>query len=315
MAGVTLLLLMTGLAADNRGDGAIPWLPTRPPRAGEPPPLARPCRASELLARLQVQGASGNLVGGVVVRNAGQVPCSLSGRPSARFEGGPAASTAFRVVPAPADPLDTSLIYDRASSLRALGPGRSAFVAVFWSNWCPPGVVVTSTGTPPSRLVLLLPMGGELTTTVSGAPRCDGPNAPSTLAIKPFARSGRQPRPSSHLPLRARILGASTDKSRPSLRVKAGGLLRYEVGLTNTSRRPFRFRSCPTYVQHLDRRSTSYVLNCRPAGVLLPRETARFAMRLRAPKDARVGRTGLFWLLGPKTYLPATADVPVLVTR
>ncbi len=43
------------------------------------------------------------------------------------------------MIAAAADPLDTSLIYDRASSLRALGPGRSAFVPIFWSNWCPVG--------------------------------------------------------------------------------------------------------------------------------------------------------------------------------
>jgi len=38
------------------------------------------------------------------------------------------------------------------------------------------------------------------------------------------------------------------------------------------------------------------------------RKLARFAMLLRIPKEARPGRTGLFWLLAPKTYLPATAD-------
>jgi Domain of unknown function (DUF4232) len=315
IAAVTLVLVMTEFtAADDRGGGAIPWLPTRPPRTGEPP-LSPPCRASDLRAHLHVQGATGNLIGGVLVRNSGRVPCSLRGRPSARFEGGPAAATALRVVPVPADPLDTSLIYDRASSLRALGPGRSASVPVFWSNWCPPDVVVTSTGTPPSRLALVLRDGGELTTAVSRAPRCDEPTAPSTLAIKPFARRGRQPAPSSHLPLRALIVGASTDKRRPSLRAKAGGLLRYEVALANASRRPFRFRSCPTYIQELDRRTESYVLNCRPVGVLLPRETARFAMLLPVPKNARLGRTGLFWLLGPETYLPPTAVVPALVTR
>jgi Protein of unknown function (DUF4232) len=317
IAAVTLVLLPTAFgAADDRGEGAIPWLPTRPRRAAEPP-LSAPCRAPDLHAQLQVQGATGNLIGGVLVRNAGRAPCSLRGRPSsARFEGGPATATALRVVAAAADPLDTSLIYDRASSLRALGPGRSAFVPVFWSNWCPPEVVVTSTGTPPSRLVLVLAGGAELTAAVDRAPRCDEPTAPSTLAIKPFARRGRQPPSSSQLPLRAVIVGGSTDKRRsPSLRVQAGGLLRYEVALTNVSRRPFRFRGCPTYLQDFGGRHEWYVLNCRPVGVLQPRETARFAMLLRVPKEARLGRTGLFWLLAPKTYLPATAVAGVLITR
>ncbi len=316
IAAVTLLLPTTavGTSAD-RGQGAIPWLPTRPTRATEPP-LSPPCETSDLRTQLQVQGATGNLIGGVLMRNVGAEACSLRGRPSARFEGGPAAATAFRVVTVAADPLDNSLIYDRASSLRALRPGRSAYVPIFWSNWCPPDVVVTSTGTPPSSLVLVLPNGGELRVAVDQAPRCDSPSAPSTLAIKPFARRGRQPPPSSHLPLRGVIVGASTDKTRPSLRVRTGALLRYEVALTNVGRRPFSFRRCPTYVELLGGgREEWYLLNCRPVGILQPRQSVRFAMRLRVPKNARLGGSGLLWLLGPKTDLPPTAVAPVLVTR
>jgi hypothetical protein len=316
IAAIMLVLLTTAFdAAGDRGDGAIPWLPTRPPRAAEPP-LSPRCRAPDLRAQLQVQGATGSLLGGVLVHNAGRAPCSLRGRPSARFDGGPASATALRVIASAADPLDTSLIYDRASSLRALGPRRSAFVPIFWSNWCPPDVVVTSTGTPPSRLVLVLPGGAELTAAVDRVPRCDDPAAPSTLAIKPFARRGRQPPASSHLPLRAVIVGGTTDKTRtPSLRVHAGGLLRYEVALTNVSRRPFRFRECPTYLQDLSGRHEWYVLNCRLVGVLESYKTARFAMLLHVPKGVRLGRTGLFWLLAPKTYLPATTVAGVLITR
>jgi hypothetical protein len=97
IVAVTLVLVMIEFtAADDRGEGAIPWLPTRPPRAGKPP-LSPRCPASDLRAHLQAQGATGNLIGGVLVRNSGRVPCSLRGRPSARFEGGPAAATAFRV--------------------------------------------------------------------------------------------------------------------------------------------------------------------------------------------------------------------------
>jgi hypothetical protein len=318
IAAVTLVLLLipsSGVAGE-RGDGVIPWLPTRPRPAPEPP-LSLPCRAADLRARLDVQGATGNLIGGVVVRNAGAAPCSLRGRPSARFEGGPASETALSVFPASADALDTSLIYDPGSSLRALRPGRTAFLPVFWSNWCPPGVVVTTPGKPPSSLVLVLPSGGEVAAAVRGGPRCDTPAAPSTLAIKPFVRRGRQPLESSHLPLRAEIVNATTDKRQPPRhRVEAGGVLRYDVAVMNVSRRPFRFRGCPTYIQRLVRqRSERYVLNCRPVGVVQPSETVRFEMRLRAPNSIRPGRTGLFWLLGPKTYLPTTTDAVVLVTR
>jgi hypothetical protein len=152
---------------------------------------------------------------------------------------------------------------------------------------------------------------------VDRAPRCDDPNAPSTLTIKPFARRGRQPPPSSHLPLEAAIVGASIDKTRPpSLRARAGGLLRYEVALRNVSRRSFRFRRCPRYLEDLGAQQHEwYVLNCPPVGVLRPHDTVRFAMVLHVSKKAPLGRTGLLWLLGPQTYLPPTAHTAVLITR
>jgi Protein of unknown function (DUF4232) len=181
---VALLLAAAGNAGGREGE-AIPWQPTRPPGVVEPP-LAPHCRAINLRAQLQLQEEFGNLVGAVVVTNAGRVPCSLRGRLRARFDGGPPA-TALWLVAAPADPPDESVIYDRASSLRALGPGRSASVPIVWGNWCPPGVVVTWYGMPPSALVLILPSGREVSAPVERGPRCDDPTAPSMLMIKPFA--------------------------------------------------------------------------------------------------------------------------------
>jgi hypothetical protein len=316
IVAIVVVSATAALASADDRRGTIPWLPKRPARPVEPP-LAPSCKASDLRAQLQVQGATGNLIGGVILRNAGAHACSLSGRAAAHFEGGPVTETNLRTVAVPADPLDTSRIYDRASSLRALQPGRTASLPILWSNWCPPDARVTSYGTPPTNLVLVLPHGGETAASVDRAPRCDNPTSPSTLSVKPFARRGRQPPPSSHLPLRLMIVGASGDKTRsPSLRVKAGGLLKYEIALTNVGRHPFRFHhACPTYLQDLDGRAESYVLNCRPMGILRPHESVRFAMVLRVPKNARIGRTGLLWLLGPKTYLPPTTAAMVLVTR
>ena len=309
-----LALVLASAAGGSNARGPIPWLPTRPPTVVEPP-IASPCRVADLYAELRVQGALGSLIGGVFVRNVGEAPCSLSGRPSVRFEGGPAAETDLRLTPAAADPIDTSLIYDRASSLHALGRGRIAVVPVLWSNWCPPDVIQTSIGRPPTRLVLALPAGGELSAPVDRAPRCDAPRAPSTLDIKPFMRSGRQAPPSSLLPLEAVIVGKLPKLQAPSLRARAGGLLRYQVTLTNVSRRSFRFRRCPIYLQALHGQSQRYVLNCRPVGSLRPRQTVRFNMVLRVPRTARPGRTGLFWLVGPKTYLQPNDGAIVLITR
>jgi hypothetical protein len=50
----------------------IPWLDEQPPRAPAQPPRAPPCRASDLRAAPFLQGATGSLVGGVTLTNAGR---------------------------------------------------------------------------------------------------------------------------------------------------------------------------------------------------------------------------------------------------
>jgi hypothetical protein len=75
-----LLLIGFGSAAAQAAVGAppvIPWLDQRPHRASAHPPLAAPCRAGRLHAHLFLQGATGSLLGGVELTNAGHAPCSL----------------------------------------------------------------------------------------------------------------------------------------------------------------------------------------------------------------------------------------------
>jgi hypothetical protein len=149
------------------------------------------------------------------------------------------------------------------------------------------------------------------------APRCDAPQAPSLLAVTPFVRLGRYLPESSRLPLRASIVGVPRRDSKrnpPALRARRGAFLHFSVALTNVSRRRFRFKSCPVYVEQLSRGVELYVLNCRPMGVLRPRARAIFVMALRVPKNTRLGPTGLFWELAPRTYLPPTAVARVAVT-
>jgi hypothetical protein len=87
-------------------------------------------------------------------------------------------------------------------------------------------------------------------------------------------------------------------------------ILRYRIALVNISRRPFRFRGCPVYVQSLDRKD-AYVLNCRSVGTIAPRSRAVFEMRVRAPE--RVGPDALFWWL-PRTF-DVGDDARIVVTR
>jgi hypothetical protein len=193
IAAVTLVLLATWFGAvDDRRGGAIPWRPTLPARVAEPP-LSSSCTAPGLRAELEVQGATGNL-SGRNVRNVGRAPVLPHCTALRSVRGWPCSGDCASHRRLCGRPARSRLVYHRASSLRALGPGRSAVVPVLWSNWCPPDVVITSTGTPPSRLVLVLPEGGEVTAAVDRAQRCNDPSASPRSRSRPGpARSPSSP--------------------------------------------------------------------------------------------------------------------------
>ena len=114
------------------------------------------------------------------------------------------------------------------------------------------------------------------------------------------------------------MIGVPEDESKlrsPTLHARRGGLLRYEIALTNTSRRTFHFARCPAYLEQLAPRGRAelYILNCRSAGAIAPGANATFAMVLRVPRAAPRGANGLFWELAPTTYLPPSTAVRVVV--
>jgi len=120
------------------------------------------------------------------------------------------------------------------------------------------------------------------------------------------------------LPLAVEIIGAPAGKE-PKAVARRGTAFHYRIALRNTSRRPFRFESCPTYEElwvdgNLGPKET-FVLNCRPVGTLRPQEHAVFEMVLEVPREARLGPHGFTWMLAPETYEPPWAPGSVLVTR
>ena len=284
----------------------IPWLPVIAP-AAPLPPVASPCTAAGLHAELSLQGATGSLAGGVVLTNRGASPCSLLGRIEVRFLGGSDPAGVVRSALAPDRP-DPGV---PLPSLRAPRPGQSAFAGLWWSNWC---------GHPaPTRLALRLPYGEELDLPISdGGPRCDAPGSPSSLGVRQLEPRPTQPKPSTRLPLAAAIVEHEHigPKVIPLVRGRRGGTAVFHVALTNTSRRPFRFGSCPVYVEGtgLDEPPELYVLRCRPAGTIQPDASVVFEMRIRIPRGARLGQHPLTWELGPATYLPPFAGGVLAVT-
>jgi hypothetical protein len=287
--------------------GAIPWIPAIP-RAALVPPIAPPCRSAALEAQLGLQGATGSLAGGVSLTNRAGESCSLRGRVEVRFLDGSDPAGVHLTTLAPQQPEPGVLI----PSLRALRPGESAFVPIWWSNWC---------GEPsPTRLGLRLPSGDMIDLALgTGAPRCDARASPSALAVGPAEPRPARPRPSTRLPLAAAIveqerLGATVI---PSVHGRRGRSAVYHVALTNNSSRPFHFgASCPIYAEGTgpDQPVELHVLNCHPVGTMRPGSRVVFEMRIRIPPGLRPGRHALTWELAPASYLPPFAGGTIVVT-
>lgn len=288
----------------------VPWLNERPVKAESHPPLTASCRASALRAHLFLQGATGSLVGGVTLLNAGRRPCSLLGRPAVSL--GDPARTRVRVKRLAASAAPPDVLADPPGSLRALRPGKSASVTLYWSNWCGPR---------PRALHLALASRTTVSIPLANAPRCDAPQDVSTLSVGPFEPTERHLPASSRLPLRAKIVGVRPVRVKPGLRAfraRRGTVFHFVVALTNTGARTFRFArtSCPTYIEQLEAaRTEAYVLNCRPVAAISAHGTVRFAMQIAIPERARLGNTSLTWELAPRTYEAPFTPAALWITR
>jgi hypothetical protein len=287
----------------------ISWVSKHPAKVQANPPLASACQASNLRARLFLQGATGSLVGGVDLRNVGPTPCALVGWPTISFSGAAAVTTRWQAKKLASSPAPPDVLADPPGSLRALKPGKSAMVSLFWSNWCGPGTDPTgASGTPPDAIELALASGTSITVPVGKAPRCDAGQDPSIVSVGPFTPTVRHLPQSSRLPLHVSIVGPRPIQLKPGLRafrVHRGELLHYIVALTNTGSSTFRFAysSCPSYIEALTPSSPqAFVLNCRPADAIAPRATVLFAMQIEILETARLGTWSLTWQLAPKTY-------------
>lgn len=319
VAGGVLALGGSGTASPGR----IPWLPARPHLGPANPPLAPACTAAQLRATLELQGAAGNLAGGISIVNRSSQPCSLVGRPKLGFAGATSKwrETRYRN-PTPFDPLAPP-----RGSLRALPPGEAVSVGIWWSNWCGRGSSNGGdSGRPPAAVLLRAPGGGTVALSHNGiggrgsigAPPCYG--SVSTLGATGFIPYVPQGPPSSELPLRARIVSIARgplqgDAAAPhSSVIRHGSWLSYTVVLTNHSRHVFRFgRSCPVYTEGFAGHDLhAYVLNCRPVGSIGPGKSVRFAMLLRVPRHLDLGLPAFGWSLAPHSWNApqATADVP-----
>jgi Protein of unknown function (DUF4232) len=307
LVAVIALLALGGAAAlgvrafgGGVSPGAVPWLPTRPQLGPANPPLAPACTASQLRASLFVQGAAGNLAGGIRIANRSSQACALVGRPKLSFG-------AWRVTRGrqggaanPFDPLAPPL-----GSLRALAPGRHASVSLWWPGIC---AGASHSDNAPRGVVLTAPGGGRIELRGAGFPYCNVPSA-SAVQVTRYAPFVPQDPPSSALPLKARIVSGpplvigSKHISQSSLAAHPGSWLSYTVVLTNRSRRSFRFgRSCPAYTEGVGTQNQAYILNCHAIGSIGPGRSVRFAMRVHVPRRLADPFPPLGWTLAPHSW-------------
>ena len=193
------------------------------------------------------------------------------------------------------------------ASLRAHHPGTAAWVALFWSNWRPPGTVVTASGPAPRMLVLTLPHGGgAVRFHLEGAPRCDAPDEPSVISVAPFRPRAEEPSKSTRLPLRVSFPGVAHPEVKlgtPELQAARGGVLRYEIGLTNLSAHPFTCGACPVCREALAcRTSPSLRAQLQAGGHVRAGRAQGLCDGAEDSATAPLGRDALTWTLGPRTF-------------
>jgi hypothetical protein len=274
---------------------AVPWTAAKPAQVAEREPVTTWCRAADLRPPKQVEFIP-RLRGGIALvplRNAGDRPCRLTGRPSVIFvkDGGPVQV----MKPFPTTPSNFPETTYPASSLLALRPGESGDVTIAWDNWCDP-VLEGKPHLPPTALRIRLPAGrGHIDTDYNAVPPCVDPNAPTTIGVSVFQPNlVARGRPWTDAFLRASVPGQPVHARR-------GSVLRFRVVLHNASRTAVRFDRCPAYAQQLvpGGKVQVYALNCRAARPIPPGKSVAFAMQMRVPPGAPAGPNGLFWELDP----------------
>jgi uncharacterized protein DUF4232 len=274
---------------------AVPWTASTPPELVERTPVSAPCRGVDLRVPGQVEFVP-RRAGGIAlvqVRNVGDRPCRLTGRPRVEIvhDGGPRQV----VAPIPTTPANFPETTYPESSLLALRPGEAADVTLTWDNWCDP-VVQGRPHVPPSALRIVLSSGrGAVDADYNAVPPCVDPATPTIVGVSEFQPDLIRPgRPWSNAVLRASVPGQP-------LYARRGQLLRFRVVLTNPLATPVRFRSCPAYALQLVPGGTveAHDLNCAAAHPIGAHRSEAFAMQLRVPADAPIGQNGLFWELDP----------------
>ena len=324
----SVLVLAVGACAGSTRviTGGIPWIDKKPAKPKSTKlRSAVVCPGADLRANLSLVGGPGPVAfaGQIDVKNVGRQYCLLPARPRVSFVGAAAQVTRWRIIRA-SNISGTDL--PASPSRIVIDPGKRLRIQMQWWNWCGPGTGPTkTTGKPPTGIQLGLYGAVKFTLPLHGiTPRCNQSQSPSVLLVSAFEPPDRQPPmsedvqsvqdlvPTNVQGLVPTIIAKGPTIQRKGLNSYANGLkgfiihrgetFRYEVALKTTWGIPFRFSSCPSYVEALTNGGKfEYILNCRPVWRIRPGRPVRFEMEFAVPRQARLGWGILSWTLGPKT--------------
>jgi hypothetical protein len=193
LAGVTLIVRQPAAASPKPMAtqpvtapvvGVIPWLDATPAPSPTPEPTADPatlprCSADELVLRAGGWGgATGSMAGGATLVNLGANPCRIDSQLPAELSDANGTVIATRG----AAPIGEGSV--------AVPPGDDVGAIVVWMNWCgaepqlPLALTLTIAG-PGGQAMLSAVVENEVGG--AGVPRCDAPQAGSTVGTLPFA--------------------------------------------------------------------------------------------------------------------------------
>ena len=282
----------------------VPWSSATPEPFVTPAPTNAPaangCKVEDVSASAGLGGASGSMLGWVLLWNTSREPCALTGQLSVAIFDGPGHRLKIKGIPDP-DPVAGPIVLPASQSAPVLGRDPQAGLASVefqWSNWC---------ATPPRgplSLAITLPEGGVLDTPVveigSEAPRCDVSSADSTVSIGPLGVTPG-PAPSDPPPVPAEALRVALVVADHAT---AGQTLHYVAILTNPTSNPIALSPCPAYQERINAAGggvvADYVLDCSPAPTIGAGASVSFAMELAVPASLQAfDGAALVWTLDP----------------
>lgn len=332
LAGVALLAVagcgpFHPLSAASSPDGTIPWkaLPADVTPIPEPSPQARPvpsgtpvCTAGDLAgAALGSQGATGHVIVSFAFAGTGKSDCYLVGTPTLTVfdAAGKPLQLAARAPFFPPDVTGPQLVSPGPlpEPHGALKYGQ-ATLTIDWVSQ--PEACPGEGGVTIAEAVIAFRGGGSLTIALPAAPQayaCQGLGVGSFESVPLPVESAPLP----DLPtIKLGILGPAIP----------GKEFEYLVTLTNDTTQPMNLASrCPNYEEELFADIVNgspplggkhfYMLNCAPAGTLVPGASRVFQMVFNVPADATPGSYALVFMMGYTNAMTIVDKRPVVVVK